>query len=779
MRADAFVARESVPRDVTKRDGRRAPFDAQKIRHAVWRAMQSVGDKDSAFADDVASVVALALRREAQLSSVADWTPDIETIQDRVERALVEMGRAAVAKAYILYRDKRARARGAAGRGAALQGEAAAPPDRARNTGLDAADQVRVRRADVRGPWHRGRIAAALVGEADLPSEVAERIAAKVEERVLASGLGEVSTALVRALVDHELVACGLAHALRHTEPVSIPRHDLRRVATGSGPEIWEPWRRSDLVVGGAAHADGLADPVAAADGIGGEVLRRFAADEVLDARTAELHTTGELHVSDLRRPHRFLHASIPADLVATGGPFDALDVVAQLLRSTSRGVCLDDVGPLVRELLATGEELDPWLRALTSIGRAAGQRICLRADGDAYAAERAALVPAVARVAAKGSAQGAAPILLMDVRPLAECLDGDASLRRAALEVVSTGNLLASWHRGVGRAAGAGHVRLPGERGIVATGGAVALNLPRLARRVGAWQEERFLEELFGLLSCAHEASRSLARFQERAGPTRDGRLHARTTYALVPVGLADALRVLGDGEVDPCQGARILGLFCEAAARFPEPGAPRVEVTPFFGAEAGRRLAWVDRTSRESPRARQAWLFAEMSGQDSEVRAYTPGFVSGPASWRSGEAEAELVRTVPTGILYPVPRSEGARPPVARPGTERRDLAPGSVPAGSLPPGAAVAASVAVERFVALTQSSPTTRSTDPHSATVSRPRGPADGSAAGPGTPTDPDALFPPATPRGEGDDGAGRTARSTSLRLLTDDTDARDS
>lgn len=685
------------PRDVTKRDGRRVRFDPSKIRAAVWRAMQAVGDGDEAFAEDVTAVVTLALEREASIATERDWTPSIETVQDRVERALVEMGRAGVAKAYILYRDRRSRARSAH----ALTEDADAPV-------LGDTDSVRVRRSDAFAPWSRGRIAAALVQEADLPRDLASDVARKVEERVLASGLSEVSTALVRALVDHELVASGMVDALRHTEPVALPRHDLRRLAGGDGgARAWEPWRRSDVVVDGPLPYDGLGSEGDIAEQAGAEVLRRFASTEVLDRRSAELHAAGDLHVSDLRRPQRFLHLGVPLGLLGAAGPErapqEALTRCAVLLGRTSRGLTLDEAGPLLRAVLARDEDLGDWLGALSAVATAAGQRICLRVDDerdasgaitDGFGVERAAL--ALALVRARDLAR--APRVWMDVEDLAVLLGEDPRVRDAVLDLLARGVFVPSWHRGEGRPSGPGSVRLPGERGLVATGGAVALNLPRLAHRVGAFDEERMLEELFGLLSCALEAGRALALFQERGGargreagdPDSVRALFARASYALVPVGLPEALRILGDGEAEPERGARILGLIAEAAARFPEPGAPRFEPCALFGAEAARRLAWSDRTTSDAPRAHQAWLFAEMSGQDALVRSYTPGFAVGAsAAWRAGEAEAELVRTVPSGLMTPVPRhGEGAFP------------TSGALPRGGDGP----APSVQLERFVSL---------------------------------------------------------------------------
>src|SRR5262245_39199413 len=108
---------------VQKRDGRVVPFQRQKIADAVARAMEAAGEPDPRFAAEVAGIVELTLLERAHESvpaerpasgeggGAASGPPHIDAIQDLVERALMELGRGAVAKAYILHRDMRARVR--------------------------------------------------------------------------------------------------------------------------------------------------------------------------------------------------------------------------------------------------------------------------------------------------------------------------------------------------------------------------------------------------------------------------------------------------------------------------------------------------------------------------------------------------------------------------------------------------------------------------------------------------------------------------------------------
>ena len=87
-------------------------------------------------------------------------------------------------------------------------------------------------------PWNPARIVAALMEEADLPREIAEEVAERVEARVFDSGLRRLSTSLIREFVDNELMAMGLETALHRQEPVGIPRHDLRELLTRPRPRV-------------------------------------------------------------------------------------------------------------------------------------------------------------------------------------------------------------------------------------------------------------------------------------------------------------------------------------------------------------------------------------------------------------------------------------------------------------------------------------------------------------------------------------------------------------
>ena len=91
---------------IRKRDGSIEKFQPDKVTCAILKAASACGGNDFARAENLCKeVIRLA---EGQF---ANRIPEVEQIQDLVEKVLIENGHARTAKAYILYREKRASAR--------------------------------------------------------------------------------------------------------------------------------------------------------------------------------------------------------------------------------------------------------------------------------------------------------------------------------------------------------------------------------------------------------------------------------------------------------------------------------------------------------------------------------------------------------------------------------------------------------------------------------------------------------------------------------------------
>ncbi|MBI2601811.1 MAG: ribonucleoside-triphosphate reductase [Deltaproteobacteria bacterium] len=93
------------PKEIKKRNGEIVPFDESKIENAVLKAMQACGEGSPQQAQKVAKGVLkeiIKIKRHFR-----GFVPEVEGIQDLVEKTLIFERLVKTAKAYILYRDKR------------------------------------------------------------------------------------------------------------------------------------------------------------------------------------------------------------------------------------------------------------------------------------------------------------------------------------------------------------------------------------------------------------------------------------------------------------------------------------------------------------------------------------------------------------------------------------------------------------------------------------------------------------------------------------------------
>jgi hypothetical protein len=264
--------------------------------------------------------------------------PDIEEIQDLVEKALIELGRANVAKAYILYRDRRA-ARARRCRCTSRRERRARRSRRARR----GAHARAFRRAGARAASWR------LINEAQLTREVAERVAARVEERVFAAGWKRVSTALVRELVDNELLIA------RTGERAAAP--SLVRLAVLRPAQLLQS---SEEAARSRAHGAGRDAQRAARRGArrrarccGASRCTRCCPRRAR-ARTSRASSTS----IDVGRPHQALTCGVPSALVTGGGAdspaFDRSKSWPSSRATSRNGVVLEERDAAAQPLAST-----------------------------------------------------------------------------------------------------------------------------------------------------------------------------------------------------------------------------------------------------------------------------------------------------------------------------------------------------------------------------------------------------------------------------------------
>ncbi len=286
---------------VRKRDGRLVAFDETKIADAIFKAAQAVGGDDRALAEDLANMVTFHLEQKFDGN-----IPGIEDIQDVVEKILIETGHAKTAKAYILYRDKRARLREALKvRKTVKKG----------NNSTDLSLLVDTDSRDESSIWNKGKIAMALEKEASLPIDLSMDVASAVEKRVFASGLKRISTALIRELVDNELFERGYDVQLKRQQTLGIPKYDLERL-------IFSKSNENSNIAANNPEAINLT--------IAETTLKQYALQEVFSRDVAEAHLSGMVHIHDLGYPTRVYCSSHSVEYLKKYGlKLDNLDTTS------------------------------------------------------------------------------------------------------------------------------------------------------------------------------------------------------------------------------------------------------------------------------------------------------------------------------------------------------------------------------------------------------------------------------------------------------------------
>lgn len=93
-------------KQVKKRDDTIQDYNKTKIADAIFKSFVACGDNNRQEAENLASVVETELNKTFKKE-----IPSVEQIQDIVEKVLIENKYAQVAKAYILYREKRSEGR--------------------------------------------------------------------------------------------------------------------------------------------------------------------------------------------------------------------------------------------------------------------------------------------------------------------------------------------------------------------------------------------------------------------------------------------------------------------------------------------------------------------------------------------------------------------------------------------------------------------------------------------------------------------------------------------
>jgi len=312
---------ESQVSHIRKRDGRVVPFDRAKLARSITAAARVCGVGDTFYSTEIADAVALHLSRPDQ------GVPSSDAVAKAVERMLNDTRHADIARAYCDFREQREHSRA---RCTVLK------PVQQSLLGAEETLQVMFNQEQRTRAWDRALIVSDLIAEARVPRPVAEDIARVVEERILTSELRHVTTTLIRAVTDNELLARGYTSALRQRSAVTVPFTDL------------EKFLDTD-------------DPSALALELGRRVLRPYVLEHVYSEDVAMAHRRGMIHISGLEHPFASYTRHVPLT--------DNHATTRQLRHKLRRAVLSVDAGHVTRLAVhlprATAASFVQWVHEL------------------------------------------------------------------------------------------------------------------------------------------------------------------------------------------------------------------------------------------------------------------------------------------------------------------------------------------------------------------------------------------------------------------------------
>lgn len=133
-------------------------------------------------------------------------------------------------------------------------------------------------------PWNRQRIVDALLREADIDYLLAAEISKDVEKQIIASGIGLLTTSLVRELVNAKLIERGLERERRLHGRLGFPLYDVRQLILHQNKENANTPHSPEGT--NLLFAEGI--------------KKEFSLYDVFSIDVGEAHTTGDLHIHGL-----------------------------------------------------------------------------------------------------------------------------------------------------------------------------------------------------------------------------------------------------------------------------------------------------------------------------------------------------------------------------------------------------------------------------------------------------------------------------------------------
>jgi len=132
--------------------------------------------------------------------------------------------------------------------------------------------------------WDKGKIADSLVKETNITGKLANEIADAVERKILNSSLQEITTSIIRELIDIELIQRGLTIAHKRHSHLGLPMYDAEQIIFSANKE----------------NSNTTHNPESINLTIAETILKEFALRRVFSEDVALSHLVGDIHLHDL-----------------------------------------------------------------------------------------------------------------------------------------------------------------------------------------------------------------------------------------------------------------------------------------------------------------------------------------------------------------------------------------------------------------------------------------------------------------------------------------------
>ncbi len=298
---------EFFPKVIKKRDGKVAPFNIEKIKHAIFRAAYTLGGRDEEKAVDVANEVARRLNNNFTLRSKIPTVDDSNALCVEVLR---EKGFDRTADKFESYSLDRRRVRR---NGLTVKKGNARP---------DITDQMLLVQSitnETIEAFDRKKLADALEKEYRLSRDLAELIAKETEndayELSEKYGTKNFDTQFLRRLAEAHLSMMGIP--LKNSA-LAMPLSTVESLVMGNSKE------NSNIVSN---------NPEAVNLGIAEYVLKQYNLRKVFSEEVAEAHNIGAIHIHDLGYPQRVYCSSHSVEYIKKYG----LDKIVSNLQNKSQ----------------------------------------------------------------------------------------------------------------------------------------------------------------------------------------------------------------------------------------------------------------------------------------------------------------------------------------------------------------------------------------------------------------------------------------------------------